>query len=203
VKAAITVSLIAWICAKIDFSVLARHLHDGGAVYLVLGTLLLALNDTVVATRWWLLLRRLNVEAVSLGYIVAGTYAGVFIGQAAPGPIGADAVRGWLCHRRGVPLRTVVMSLFTDRSLALLGYVAVALMAGYWQIEAVGLSVGRELAVLGIVAAAAAVIVLWLLPALAGAVAKRWPRFHAVQDLLAVLRVTALSAAGRARRRYR
>ncbi|HXQ84222.1 MAG TPA: lysylphosphatidylglycerol synthase transmembrane domain-containing protein [Xanthobacteraceae bacterium] len=196
VKAAITVSLIAWICSKIDFSLLARHLQGGGVVYLALGTLLLALNDTVVATRWYLILRRLNVKAVSLAYIVASTYAGVFIGQAAPGPIGADAVRGWMCHRRGVPLRTIVMSLVTDRVLALLGYLAVAMTAGYWQVEVVGASIGRHLAVLAAVAAAAAVTVLWLMPALTGALAKRWRRFHAAHDLLAMFRFTALSGAG-------
>lgn len=196
VKAAITVSLIAWICLKIDFSTLVRHLEGGSAVHLVLGTLLLALNDTVVATRWWLLLRQLNVKAVSFPYVVASTYAGVFIGQAAPGPIGADAVRGWLCHRRGVPLRTIAMSLVTDRLLALLGYLAVAMTAGYWRVEAVGPHVGRQLAALGAVAAAAAVTVLWLMPALTGALARRWRRFHAVHDLLAMFRFTALSGAG-------
>jgi uncharacterized membrane protein YbhN (UPF0104 family) len=62
VKAAITISL-------------ARHLDRSGAVYLFLGMLLLAANVLLVATRWWLLLRRLNVEALSLGHAMAGTYA--------------------------------------------------------------------------------------------------------------------------------
>ena len=60
VKAAITISLIVVIFMKIDFSVLARHLDGGGAVYLFFGTLLLAINVLVVAARWWLLLRRLG-----------------------------------------------------------------------------------------------------------------------------------------------
>jgi uncharacterized membrane protein YbhN (UPF0104 family) len=85
VKAAITISLIAVICTRVDFSVLARHLDRSGAVYLFLGTLLLAANVLLVATRWWLLLRRLNVEALSLGHAMAGTYASVFVGQATPG----------------------------------------------------------------------------------------------------------------------
>jgi len=52
VKATITVSLIAVICTKIDFSVLIRHLDGKGAIYFVLGTILLALNDIVVSARW-------------------------------------------------------------------------------------------------------------------------------------------------------
>jgi uncharacterized membrane protein YbhN (UPF0104 family) len=79
---------------KIDFSMLARHLDAGGAANLFLGTLLLAINALVVGARWRLLLRSLGVEALSLGYAMAGTYASVFVGQATPGAIGADAVAG-------------------------------------------------------------------------------------------------------------
>jgi uncharacterized membrane protein YbhN (UPF0104 family) len=75
IKAAITVSLIVVIFVKIDFSVLARHLDAACAAYLFLGKLLLAINVLVVGVRWWLLLRRLGVEALSLGYATAGTYA--------------------------------------------------------------------------------------------------------------------------------
>ena len=68
VKAAITITLIVIIAAKIDFAVLARHLGGAGTVYLILGALLLAANIPLVALRWWLLLRRLDVESISLGY---------------------------------------------------------------------------------------------------------------------------------------
>jgi uncharacterized membrane protein YbhN (UPF0104 family) len=196
VKAAITISLIAVICTRVDFSVLARHLDRSGAVYLFLGTLLLAANVLLVATRWWLLLRRLNVEALSLGHAMAGTYASVFVGQATPGPIGADAVRGWLCYRRGVPVRVILMSLVTDRLLALLGLVAVAGAVWYWQFDAVDRSVGRQIAVLGTIAVVAAALALWLMPALTRALAKRRPRLHAVHELAEIFRFTALSRAG-------
>jgi uncharacterized protein (TIRG00374 family) len=93
-KAAITVTLIAIIIAKIDFSVLMRHLGGAGTSYLVLGTLLLVANIPLVAVRWWLLLRRLDAQSISLGYAMAVTFASVFVGQATPGPIGADALRG-------------------------------------------------------------------------------------------------------------
>jgi uncharacterized membrane protein YbhN (UPF0104 family) len=195
-KAAITISLIAVIFTKVDFSVLARHLDGSGAVYLFLGTLLLAANVLIVGSRWWLLLRRLRVEALSLGYAVAGTYASVFVGQATPGAIGADAVRGWLCYGRGVPLRVIVMSLVTDRLLALLGLAAVAGAVWYWQFGALDRSAGRQIAVLGVIAIAAAVAALWLMPALIRALAQRWKPLHAVHELLAIFRVTALSRAG-------
>ena len=90
------------ICTKIDFSVLTRHLDGKGAIYFVLGTLLLALNDIVVSARWWFILRRLNVRAISLGYAMVTTYAAVFMGQVAPGAIGVDAVRAWLCHKQAL-----------------------------------------------------------------------------------------------------
>jgi uncharacterized membrane protein YbhN (UPF0104 family) len=92
----------------------------------LLGALLFPVNILIVGARWWLLLRRLNVETMSLGYAMAATYASVFVGQATPGPIGADAVRGWLCYRRKVPLRAIVMSLLTDRLLGMLALIVVA-----------------------------------------------------------------------------
>ena len=121
VKAIITVSLIAAICTKVDISMLSRHLDGGGALYFLLGLSLLALNDVIVATRWWLLLRRLNVETMSLGYAIAATYSSVFVGQVLPGTVGSDAVRGWFCYGRGTSLRVTVISLLTDRLLALVG----------------------------------------------------------------------------------
>jgi len=194
IKAAITVSLIVVIFMKIDFSVLARHLDAAGAAYLFLGTLLLAINVLVVGVRWWLLLRRLGVEALSLGC----TYASVFVGQATPGAIGADAVRGWLCYGRGVALRTIIMSLVTDRLLALVGLVGVSFVVWYWQFDAAGRSVGWQIAILAAIVAAGAAFVLWLMPALTESLAKRWALLRKLHELVAIFRFTALSRAGAA-----
>ena len=197
-KAAITITLIAIIVAKIDFSALARHLGGAGTSYLILGTLLLVANVPLVAVRWWLLLRRLDTGNVSLGYAVAATFASVCVSQATPGPIGADALRGWLCYRRGIAMRLAVMSLITDRLLALLGLVAVAGAVWCWQFNAVDPTLGREIAILGAVVLAGTAAVLWLAPALADFLARRSPRFHRLQQLPAIFRFTALSGAGAA-----
>jgi len=198
IKAAITASLIVVIFMKIDFSVLARHLDAGSAAYLFLGTLLLAINVVVVGVRWWLLLRRLGIEALSLGYALAATYASVFVGQATPGAIGADAVRGWLCYGRGVALRTIIMSLVTDRLLALAGLVGVSVVVWYWQFDAAGRSVGWQVAILAAIIAAGAAFALWLMPALTEGLAKRWPLLRKLQEVVAIFRFTTLSRAGAA-----
>jgi uncharacterized membrane protein YbhN (UPF0104 family) len=195
-KAAITVSLIVLIFTGVDFSVLARHLDGSGTIYLLLGTLLLALNVLIVALRWWLLLRRLGVETMSLPAAMLGTYASVFVGQATPAAIGADAVRGWLCYRQSVPLRLIVMSLVTDRLLGLLGLAVVAGAVWYWQFNAVNQSLGRAAALVGAGAMAAAAIALWLMPALTGGLAKRWRPLRALHELLMMFRFTAVSRAG-------
>jgi uncharacterized membrane protein YbhN (UPF0104 family) len=195
VKVAIAVSLLVVICTKIDFSVLARHLDGGGAADLFLGALLLAANIPLVATRWWLLLRNLNVEDLSLGYAIGGTYASVFVGQATPGPVGADAVRAWLCYGRKVPLRVIVLSLVTDRLLATLGLIAVSGVVWFWQF-ATDRSVAGRIAIPGVIVLAATVVLLWVMPALTSPLAKRWQRFHAVHELFRMFRVAAFSRAG-------
>jgi uncharacterized membrane protein YbhN (UPF0104 family) len=197
-KAAITATLIAIIVAKIDFSVLARHLAGAGTAYLVLGTLLLVANVPLVALRWWLLLRRLGVATIPLGYAFAATFASVFVSQATPGPVGADALRGWLCYRRGAPLRLTLTSLVADRLLALLALIVVAGAAWGWQSSAVDQNFGRQVAILGAIVVAGTLVALWLLPALTGLLARRWPRWRVVQELPAIFRFTALSGAGAA-----
>ncbi len=196
VKLGITAALLAWLVSRISFADLAEQVTRSSAIYLALGTLLLALNDAVVAMRWWLLLRRIGAATVSLGYIVAATYAGAFVGQLAPGPIGADAARGWLCHRRGVASRTIVVSLVADRSLALLGYIAVALTAASCHVAAIGTGTWRELAFVGAGAVGLAVTTLWVLPAMTAAAARRRPRWQAVDEAIWIFRSAALSLAG-------
>ena len=196
VKAIITVSLIAAICTKIDISMLSRHLDGGGALYFLLGLSLLALNDVIVATRWWLLLRRLNVETVSLGYAIAATYSSVFVGQVLPGTVGSDAVRGWFCYDRGTSLRVTVISLLTDRLLALVGVVVVAGVAWFWQFETLAGRPGQQIAVLGTLVVAVALAALWLLPAFIGKLTIRWGRLRTAYEMPATFRFTALSRAG-------
>jgi glycosyltransferase 2 family protein len=196
VKAAITVSLIVVICTKIDFSGLAQRLDAGGTVYFVLGTLLLALTVFFVAARWWLLLRRLDVETISPGYAVAATYISVFVGQVLPGAVGADVVRGWLCYNRGVALRPTVMSLVTDRMLAILGVAVVAGLAWLWHFETFDYRLGRQIAVLGALVVAVVAAALWLLPAMTNSLARRWGRLRPVHELVTIFRFTALSRAG-------
>lgn len=198
IKAAITLSLIGLICAKIDFPGLMRHLDGANTLYLLLGTLLLGANVPLVALRWWLILRRLGVATIPLGHAVAGTYAAVFVGQATPGAIGTDAVRGWFCYGRGVKLRSIVMSLVTDRLLALLGLVAVAGLVSFWQFRTIDQNLQRQIGILGIIVVMAAAVALWFMPALTGRLARRgglWQELHA---LPAIFRFTALSPAGAA-----
>jgi hypothetical protein len=195
-KAAITVTLIAFIVTKIDFSALRRHLDGGGAVFLFLGTLLLAANGLVVGVRWWLLLRRLGIVSVSAGYAIAATYVSVFVGQVLPGVIGADAVRGWLCYRRGAGLRPIVLSLVTDRLLALFALCLVAAVVCYWQFGAATQAIAMQIAIVALILIAAGLAALWLLPALTRVLAARFPRLQAAHELLYIFRFTALSRAG-------
>jgi uncharacterized membrane protein YbhN (UPF0104 family) len=195
-KVAIALVLIAIICTKIDFAVLARHVNTASVGFLLLGTALLAVNVLLVGVRWWFLLRRLGVAMLPLGYAMASTYVSVFVGQAMPGPIGSDAVRGWLCYRRGVNLRVTITSLVTDRLLALLGLIVVAGAVWFRHFDAADQSLGRQVAILAVAVVAVGVLGFWLLPVITKALAGRWARFTPVHDLVSMFRFAALSRAG-------
>jgi glycosyltransferase 2 family protein len=196
VKAVITVVLIAVICSKIDFGLLTWRLDGRGAMFFLLGVMLLAANAIPVGARWWLLLRRLDVVIMSLGYAVAATCVGVFAGQVLPGAVGTDAVRGWLCYNRGASLRPTIMSLVADRMLAIVGVVLMAGLAWFWHFETFDDMLGRQIAMLGALVALAAAAAIWLLPVLTRFLAKYWARLRPMQDLTAIFRSTALSLAG-------
>lgn len=196
VKAAITAGLLALIFRKIDFTALARHLDGTGTLYLLLGTLLLAVNVLLVGLRWWLLLRRLGITSMSLAYSLLVTYSANFVAQATPGPLGADALRGWLCHRRGVSWRPILMSLLTDRLLGMLAFLAVAAAVWYSRIDAANSGMRRDLVILAVVAVAGGIAGLWLLPKLTGHLAERFRLLRLFHDLLGIFRFTALSGAG-------
>jgi glycosyltransferase 2 family protein len=58
--------------------------------------------------------------------------------------------------------------------------------------------VGWQIAILAAIVAAGAAFGLWLVPALTGNLAKRWPLARRLRDLVAIFRFTALSRAGAA-----
>jgi len=95
-------------------------------------------------------------------------------------------------------LRVALMSLVTDRLLALLGLVAVAATVWFWQFNSVDRNLGRQIAILGAVVVAATAIALWLIPPLSALLARRWQRWRALQELPAIFRFAALSGAGAA-----
>jgi hypothetical protein len=107
-------------------------------------------------------------------------------------------VRGWLCYGRGVALRTIVMSLLTDRLLALVGLVGVSFVVWYWRIDTVARSVGWQIAILAAIVVTGAAFVLWLMPALTQSLAKRWPPLRRLHELVAIFRFAAFSRAGAA-----
>jgi glycosyltransferase 2 family protein len=93
-------------------------------------------------------------------------------------------------------MRTIFLSLVSDRLLALLGFIVVAAAAWYWLFGEPDRSRGGPIAVVTIIAALATVGALWLTPALASSLAKRWQRLHALNSLAAMFRFTVLSRAG-------
>lgn len=197
-KATISISLLALVCAKIDFSVFNRHLSGAQAASLLLAMLLLLTNILLVAARWWLLLRRLGFTAMPFGSAMLCNYASVVVGQVTPGTVGSDAVRGWLAYRRGAPVGTVVASLIADRLLAVLGIGIVVAIVWLWRLQAPAHVLGLQTAALAAVVLLLGAMVLWLAPDLVERIAKRWPRLRPLHEVYAAFRAAAWSGAGAA-----
>jgi uncharacterized membrane protein YbhN (UPF0104 family) len=124
IKAAVTLSLLAWLLHRIDLAPLLARLGSldplltAAAVALMMAQLLL--------TGWrWAAIARMIGAPLTRETTVRLTLVGQFFNQTLPSAIGGDAVRAWLAQREGMSLAKAVSGVFVDRVVALLLLVAV------------------------------------------------------------------------------
>jgi uncharacterized protein (TIRG00374 family) len=120
IKIVITISLLAYAFSRIELSHPVQRLMEANFWMLLAGLLVLGLQPLIGALRWWLVLVPLGAPS-PLRLVVRWTYIGVFFSQVLPATVGGDAVRIWLQHRAGSPLRTAVTSVGLDRAVMLFG----------------------------------------------------------------------------------
>ncbi|MEZ5582685.1 MAG: lysylphosphatidylglycerol synthase transmembrane domain-containing protein [Candidatus Competibacteraceae bacterium] len=131
-KALVSVSLIGWILHQVDWPELGRQMNrlTLGSLVLALSsaTCLLMLQGPVLAWRWSRIAARLH-NPLRFSRATGITFVGLFFNQTLPTSIGGDAVRVWLAHREGIPLRYATNSVLLERLSGLLTLVLMMTLA--------------------------------------------------------------------------
>jgi len=123
VKAAVTLSLLAWLLHRIDLAPLLARLGSLDAMLTIASVVLMMAQLLLTGWRWSAIARMIGAP-ITRDATIRLTLIGQFFNQTLPSAIGGDAVRAWLAQREGLPLGKAVSSVFADRVVALLLLVA-------------------------------------------------------------------------------
>jgi glycosyltransferase 2 family protein len=182
-KAAVTIGVLGWLFWRADWGGLADRIAGASPVWLAAGFLIKGLTVPLAAERW-----RVVAGAVGATFDrwtgLKLMLAGLFLGQALPGAVGGDLVRGWLTYRHGLSASATITALVADRAAALLGVLIVMGLGGFHLVK-LAPGVGLAVAVVGggVMCAATAAFYADLMP-LSGWLARR----EAVAALRAAVR---------------
>jgi glycosyltransferase 2 family protein len=127
-RAAVTLALLGIVASRLDWSQIARRLHDGHPLDFLLAVAIVLLALVVGAWRWHALLHgagiSLGIRRLARIYAVS-TFSGTFL----PTTAGGDVARALLVTRRGSQLSPVVVSVLMDRAGGLAGLLGIAWLA--------------------------------------------------------------------------
>jgi len=101
--------------------------------WVVWAVLLLLTAQTILASRWVLLLQVHKVY-ISLYQAVKLTYLGLFYNNMMPGAVGGDIIKGWYITRHSTKDQRVkaAVTVFVDRLVGLIGIILVGLIASFF-----------------------------------------------------------------------
>jgi uncharacterized protein (TIRG00374 family) len=102
--------------------------NPGALGILVLSMVLLFVNQLIVASRWYLLLR---LQAIDIGLYAAIklTFVGFFYNNFLPGSVGGDVLRAWYVTKHTPKRLEAAISVFVDRTIGLAGLIVSAIVA--------------------------------------------------------------------------
>jgi glycosyltransferase 2 family protein len=110
----------------------AAYVADARVAPLVAAVALVILDRTLMACRWFWLLRPFPAAgAPPFGQLVRVFFVSTFVGTFLPASIGSDAIRAAALARLRVPLADAVASVFMDRVLGVVSILAMAAI-GLW-----------------------------------------------------------------------
>jgi uncharacterized protein (TIRG00374 family) len=103
-------------------------LHPEPFSILVLSFLFLFLNQIIVASRWYLLLRLQDID-IGISAAVKLTFVGFFYNNFLPGSVGGDVLRAWYVTKHTPKQVEAAISVFVDRAIGLAGLLLSAVVA--------------------------------------------------------------------------
>jgi uncharacterized membrane protein YbhN (UPF0104 family) len=124
IKAAVTLSLLAWLLHRIDLAPLLARLGSLAPLLTIAAVALMMAQLLLAGWRWGAIARIIGAP-LTRDATVRLTLVGQFFNQTLPSAIGGDAVRAWLAQREGMSLAKAVSGVFADRLVALLLLVAI------------------------------------------------------------------------------
>lgn len=127
-KIVVSAALLAWIFGFIDRDALVSRLASAHWEWLAAGFVAKTITIPLAAWRWRMAAAMVGAR-ISHADALRATMAGIFLGQALPGAVGADLVRGWMTARLGFRVSVIILALVMDRMAALLG-VVILMLAG-------------------------------------------------------------------------
>jgi uncharacterized membrane protein YbhN (UPF0104 family) len=123
-KLAVTAGLVVWIFSRVELGSLADRLANADPIWIAVAFALAAVNVSLGALRWRLVLRALGTE-LPAGQAVRYYWSSLFFNSFLPTGVVGDALRGAWTARAADPARALT-SVVLDRVTALLALVLVA-----------------------------------------------------------------------------
>lgn len=118
-KAAITVSLIAWLFDRVDLAPVAQRFSRVDPVLAFAAVAMMMAQLLLTGWRWWLVGCAIGAP-LARPTVFRLTLIGQFFNQTLPSAIGGDAIRAWFAAREGIPLAKAIGGVFADRIIALI-----------------------------------------------------------------------------------
>jgi len=129
VKALVSLSLLGWLAHRTDWANIHSRLAHAEPAWLGAAILAAFVCVLLVALRWRLLADVAGAE-MTIGQAIHLTFVSQFFGQVLPASVGGDFIRTWLGWRIGLRLRPVLVSVATDRIVALLAMMPLVVISG-------------------------------------------------------------------------
>ena len=133
-RVGVTLSILAYLALKIDWSGLMLQLARADYRWLLLACLFFGITYVLAAVRWWHLLRVHAIE-LPLRLVTALTFVGQFFNTFMLGTVGGDIIKAVYVQRYAPSQRThATLSILMDRALGLFVLICGSLIAIGWQI---------------------------------------------------------------------